>query len=116
MSKNTEGKYTIHPIPSLSEYTIHPTPSLSASGFTVIKQSDGEDTYHIAEVYGSDKEAQNLATLFASAPILLAKLIKIKRDINLMQKGFLNSFNSEIVEDINEHCDIALAKAEGGAK
>jgi len=101
MSKHTQGKYTIHP-----------TPSLSASGFTIIKQSDGEDTYHIAEVYGSDKEAQNLATLFASAPEMLKMLYEIE---SVLHTAFLKDEASDIKEVWKKVLRL-IYKAEGGAK
>ena len=47
--------------------TTQPSASESPAGFTLIKKDDDS----IAEVYGSDKEAQELATLFALAPELL---------------------------------------------
>jgi len=108
MSKHTQGKYTIHP-----------TPSLSASGFTIIKQSDGEDTYHIAEVYGSDKEAQNLATLFASAPEMLKSLGLAVEEAKVV-RGYSNikpdSLQEQTLNNLINRCSSLIAKAEGGAK
>ena len=51
----------------MKNLTIHTSNSLSASGWTGL-ESDGQT---VAEVYGSDKESQRLATLFASAPEML---------------------------------------------
>ena len=93
------------------ELTTHPTPSLSASGFTILKK-DGEQ---VAEVYGSDEEAQKLANLLAAAPLMLSFLYKV----NAAAVGTSEDF-------VNKLCDIPesnmsfksliksiIAKAEG---
>ena len=73
------------------ELTTHPTPSLSASGFTILKK-DGEQ---VAEVYGSDEEAQKLANLLAAAPLMLSFLYKV----NAAAVGTSEDF-------VNKLCDI----------
>jgi len=61
----------------MKNLTIHTSNSLSASGWTGL-ESDGQT---VAEVYGSDKESQRLATLFASAPEMLELLKDILAEV-----------------------------------
>ena len=69
------------------ELTTHPTPSLSASGFTILKK-DGEQ---VAEVYGSDEEAQKLANLLAAAPLMLSFLYKVNAAAVGTSEDFVNN-------------------------
>ena len=100
MSKHTQGKYTIHPLSGFNE----------GLGFTILKQSDGEDTCYIADVYGSDKEAKNLATLFASAP----EMLELIKTIKPLLKDII--WKSQQNLSFEDYANQLIAKAEGGAK
>ena len=93
------------------ELTTHPTPSLSASGFTILKK-DGEQ---VAEVYGSDEEAQKLANLLAAAPLMLSFLYKVNAAAVGTNENFINNLYDipESNMSFKNLIKSIIAKAEG---
>jgi len=68
--------------PKNGEWLVYPSPSESVAGVTTIytgHDRHGNMVGQIGEVYGSDKNAQAIAKLMASAPELLEEIKDVKK-------------------------------------
>ena len=83
-------------------WSIHPQGE-SVASFTIIEK-DGRG---VAEVYGSDEEGQELATLFASSREMLEVLKKVKSYFSS------EGLNPGCVTKMKKKTDELVARAEG---
>ena len=80
------------------KYGIKPSSSESASGFTSIMELSGTQSaqHPIGEVYGSHKDAQKTAALFAAAPDMKLVLEEIYGDIVHLESVDPSEFDSHL--------------------
>jgi len=94
------------------KWEVHPSASESTAGITIIT-IDGNS---VAEVYGSDIEAQEIANLFASAPEMLEELKHINEECIKMNRGDYDKTPEKInyvFSGIWKKAEKAINKAEG---
>ena len=106
--------------PKNGEWLVYPSPSESVAGITTIytgHDGSGNMVGQIAEIYGSDKDAQAIAKLMASAPAMLELLKDILAEVRpeisrVNEEAGQTIFNPVATETIDMAKEL-IARAEG---
>ena len=87
--------------PKNGEWLIYPSPSESVAGITTIYtgyDGSGNMVGQIAEIYGSDKDAQAIAKLMASAPAMLEVLKNAEGVVRLTSPSMADTIKEQIAK------------------